>query len=252
MFERENRTVRFYDFTDGPDGVLRVGIKKALDYAQEHEHEVVVVVVQTLDGAADLIGVLGASRARKLRQGAQVQLGEVALCLATKRNLSVGADTPAVVVWAHDDILVELDDRQPPAIIAVASSEGRMPEWLADWRPQPLREATSPLPPAIPNLSPVLEAAMRGMTLQINCGTGLGNSRDKELAVGILRAFEDANEPYEPVALRVWAANHGWTAAGARQLAEVAGEVQAGVRHRSVRKMPADLVGRYRQAAVDF
>ena len=62
MFERENRTERFYDLADAPD--LRVGIEKAVRYAREHGHETVVVVVPTLERAQDLAPVLGTSPAR--------------------------------------------------------------------------------------------------------------------------------------------------------------------------------------------
>jgi hypothetical protein len=220
-----------------------------LRYAEQHGYESAVIVVATRASIENLARNIGPEQARELRRNGRFRVRDVTFRLGTHRELSVSGNAPVVAVSANDDMLVELDDRQPPAICAVAGLGEPIAEWLANWRPEPVRSGTTPLPQPVPGVSSVLEAALRNLTAEVNCGSGLTDPDDKGLAVAIFRKFEAGREPYDPVAARIWAVNHGWTASGARQLEQVAEEVRNGVKHRTVRQLPANILDVYRQQA---
>lgn len=249
MFERTNRTRRFYDLDDSSEDAVLASFKFMRHFAVEHGHSTVVVVVQTLGNIEQLARSIGAQNAKLLRKQHSFRSGGVTFVLGTRRDLRVRGDAPVLAVWANDDVLVELDDCQPPALCAVAGSPERISTWLANWRPEAVREHTTALPAAVADVSELLGTALASITVSINIGSGLVDPDDRAMAVGLFRAFRDGNEPCDPAAARTWAVNHGWTAAGAQQLEQVGREVQSGVQHRTVRALPGNILGLWRDKA---
>jgi hypothetical protein len=75
---------------------------------------------------------------------------------------------------------------------------------------------------------PVVETALRSLTLSVNLSTGLGNPRDRASAVWAFRALKRARHAWDPAEIHAWAMANGWRAEDARELRTVAEGVAAG------------------------
>lgn len=233
MFERENRTRRLFDVDDSPgvDAVF-VGFESLLGVALEGEHKTAVVILPTLGHTRRLGDSIGPAHASDLRKRGRMTARGIDIMRGTHRDLHVTGTEPVLVMWANDDVLVKVDDRQPPVIIAVASATERIGEWLANWGPGPLRAETTPAAPPEDEVGADAAAALKGLTAAVNCGSGLLDPRDKQAAVRTYRDLAARGVPCAPRAARIWAVNNGWTAEGARQLETVGREVHVGMQHR--------------------
>lgn len=231
MFPRENKTERFYDIDDhaGPEEpAIAEGLRWLARYAKQHAGGRGTLVVHNLDSTEYVGRTLGAAAARELRRHRVLREAGLTIALSTERDLSaVQRDVPALFLWAYDELLLKLDDRQPLALCAVASATDRIDSWLRTWAPRPLRPntVTGPTPAAV---GPTVAAALVALSGAVNLGTGLVAPEDRSAAIDMVRKLIDAGESVAPDGLRSWAAAHGWTARGAQQLESIAMDLRDG------------------------
>ena len=192
-----------------------------------------IIVTHSKDSAENLKRVLGDQVTRVLVSGQSARINGVAVSLATMtRPLPVSLRNHVVLaIWLDDQALTKLDDAAPAAICFVPWAEGDGSLWKTTWRPTDLRTG-SPVPAASPG-NPVVEEALRSLTLTVNLSTGLNHPSDREKAIEMFRLLKNAGEAFDPVAVRAWAANNRWSSTGADELAEVAAGVLAGKRYRT-------------------
>jgi hypothetical protein len=83
-------------------------------------------------------------------------------------------------------------------------------------------------PVAVGALSPLVEKALQLLTEQINLETGLSHPGDRSKAKELLTRLHDAGESLNVTSIVVWAREHGWLDADARDLAELAAKIESG------------------------
>ncbi len=99
--------------------------------------------------------------------------------------------------------------------------------------------------------NPVVEEALKILTISVNLSSGLTELRYKSMAADLFRILYKNNEKYDPNCIRAWALRNKWTPKGADQLKDVA---QAILDRRSIArsKMPVwrkDLIDVLRKRA---
>jgi hypothetical protein len=77
-------------------------------------------------------------------------------------------------------------------------------------------------------LSPLVEKALHLLTDEINLSTGLSHASDRNKAKELLTRLHDAGESLNVTSIVVWAREHGWLDADARDLGELAAKIESG------------------------
>ncbi|MDQ3630733.1 MAG: site-specific integrase [Actinomycetota bacterium] len=240
MFERTNRTERFFAIDDHDDNrALVAGMDWLFDFAVEHEHSEATIwfaAVQSitfLERAYDW-NVVGALRDRRMlrHQG-------VSAHVVTPRTRDV-IRGPVLAYWPSDDALDELDGRQPTALCAVASAPERIASWLGSWSPGDLL-APGATPPAVTVSNPVVAVALADLTDSVNHNNGLSSPYERSLTILTFRALLAGGEAYDPAEIRAEAVRLGWEPRFARDLAQLAADMGAGKRPRIPRGGFSDL-----------
>jgi len=251
MFEREDRTHRCYVDAHGPDDdAVKLALAWAVRHAGEHGQRRVMLFTATLSQVDSLANVLGLNPAR-LRKNKTFSLGGATVDVVTERHASTRRpDGPVVGLWVDDrQIEKRLDGLDAPALCVVPWNRADIDQWKTNWNPTDLRtgEAAEQLT-TIGN--PVVEAAMRSLTMAVNLSTGLSHPSDKEAAVQTFRLLRDAGEGFQPSEVQAWAVRNGWRPRHARELAEVA---QAIIDRRPIRggrqRWRKDIVAYWREEA---
>jgi hypothetical protein len=136
---------------------------------------------------------------------------------------------PVLAVWPDMKMLQTLDDDwRVKAICAVPWTLDRIRDWI---RGRQAKDVTGTAEAAgVPQLDPVVERALEGLTISVNLGTALSNPMDRTMAVHSLRALQKARYNWTPEDILAWALGHGWTNRGAQELAAVARGVKEGRR----------------------
>ena len=70
--------------------------------------------------------------------------------------------------------------------------------------------------------NPVVEEALKILTISVNLPSGLTESRYKSMAADLFRILYKNNEKYDPNYIRAWALRNKWPPKGADQLKDVA------------------------------
>lgn len=121
---------------------------------------------------------------------------------------------PVLAPWPSDKVLGVLDDDlAPPTAVAVIERGDRddyVRAWLTSHSARNLH--TGQIAGASARLiSPVVEAAMRELSQQVNHNNGLVQAADKADAVRTLQALVRAGYRYDVDGLAAWAAANGFT-----------------------------------------
>jgi hypothetical protein len=80
----------------------------------------------------------------------------------------------------------------------------------------------------IETLPPLVESALHLLTDEINLSTGLSHASDRNKAKELLTRLHDAGELLNVTSITVWAREHGWLDADARDLGELAAKIESG------------------------
>jgi uncharacterized protein (TIGR02391 family) len=170
----------------------------------------------------------------------------------TERHASTRRpDGPVVGLWVDDwQLEKRLDGLDAPALCVVPWNRADIDQWKANWNPTDLRTGEAAGQAATVG-NPVVEAALRSLTVAVNLSTGLSQPSDRAAAVQAFRLLREAGERFEPSEVQAWAVRNGWRPRHARELSEV---VQAIVDRRSIRggrpRWREDIVEHWRRGPV--
>lgn len=138
---------------------------------------------------------------------------------------------PVLAAWPDAKSLAKLDEHFRVQALCVIPW---LYEWVEPWAAG--RQAVDLLAPSqvvkVPPISdPVVEQAMKSLTIAVNLSTGLAHPSDKAAAVNTFRALKKARIGWEPAQIEPWAIANGWAAQDARALRSVAQGVLDGRRY---------------------
>jgi hypothetical protein len=252
-------TRRFYLDTSGPDdGAVHEGWEWLLREVMDSDERIGWVAVNGLDVADRLARAIGPA-ASTLTSSRRVTGGGVSIGLitATAAKTPTWETGPVLAVWPSVPLLNRIEDRlHPPALCVIPWVPGELDYWVTGHRPTELRSGQSAADsPALSNR--VLEAALESLTLTSSFGSGPINLRDfreRAAAIQVFRILHDGREHFDPSEIVPWALAHGWDAAAARELENIARQTQSGKRLRGspgagIRWKPDALEEWRRQAA---
>jgi hypothetical protein len=77
-------------------------------------------------------------------------------------------------------------------------------------------------------LTPLVEKSLHLLTDEINLSTGLSHTSDRNKAKELLTRLHNAGELLNTTSITVWAREHGWLDADARDLGELVAKVESG------------------------
>jgi len=98
-----------------------------------------------------------------------------------------------------------------------------------------------------PNLDPIVEEALKSLTLTINHNNTIVAGYEKESVVSVLLALRDARIPMDADAMQGWVLAHGWSGKNPERLAQYVRDINGGKRPRAKQVLRAGYVDRLRQ-----
>jgi hypothetical protein len=212
--------------TAGPDypAALRA-VAWTVQWALDHGSTSAGLFVNSMQQIEPLGQVIGESSAKRLGRTKSLTTSGVKIDLLTERTAPMSFTRgPVVGVWVNDRELQALDDLMAPAICAVPWSS--IEQWKATWGPLDIDSGTAA--PLLEIANPVVEAAMKSLTLMVNLSTGLGHPSDKASAIGFFKQLKAAREPFDVNEVRAWARRNGWRSRDAEALSALVGRIDAG------------------------
>lgn len=210
-------------------------------------HGEVVLLVHTkhqINGSC-LSGHMGSAQAKALSAGKSLDLPfGGSLRLSTLRTLGYNLkDTIIIAFFAEEKMLGIVDDHKELAgVVVVPDMPNSADEWASRWSPK-VHGQKQVAPQSLIH-DPIVEVALNHLTSMINLSTGLGNSRDKDMANETLRILRRKGHVIDPIKLRSWAIQKGWRSDDARELLLLAGKIGALKTKLSMAKI-YDWQGRY-------
>lgn len=246
VYTREDNTERFFVSGDaGDDEVVRLGFRWLADYARQHGYARVALVLPGVRNAGYLGRIIGAAAAKRLQTDRRLVTETVMIDMYTETKPPNSFAGPILAVWTRDKALDKLDTTGAPAICAAPSNPDNIADWKASWNPVDVRTG-QPSGKDTTISNPVVTKGLEYLTSGVNVGTGLTNPTDRSSAIHLFRLLLEGGESYDSEEIRIWAVRNGWDPSDARELAEVAGNVQQG---RALRAEPG---GRWRDDALEW
>ncbi len=182
---------------------------------------------QSLDSHKTIGKVLGSQVTKTLLANKPVRFSHGGnLILKTQITFrEIQTDTIVLGVYVNGKMLNKMDDCGAPALIAVPWMEKEVEEWRRTWNPIILGEkvdddAPKEEEPLIDN--PVVEEALKSLTMMVNLSSGLASPSDRESAIQVFQILFSNNEHYDPKSIRAWALRNRWRPDGADELQAVA------------------------------
>lgn len=173
----------------------------------------------------DLPGYLGQAAAKTLANNGVIRFAGVEMRAATLKTLSsMQNGTLILAFWADGKMMNQIDALAGVgAIVAYPWPQDALDPWIATWNPHVHGQAKGPAEPLITD--PIVEAALRGMTIVMNLSnTGL-HSYYKDSADRMLRILRAKNHTIEPDKIRQWAVRNKWQPGAADDLAKLASKI---------------------------
>lgn len=150
-------------------------------------------------------------------------------------------DIGEFLTWNHNNVR---------ALCVIAWNADTLRPWVTQVRPEVLGDTRlwNHLSPA---LDPVVEEALRGLTMTVNHNNTVSAGYEKDEVVGSFLALHDAGYRLEGDLLRGWAVANGWSGDNARQLQDYAERIERGSRPRTRSSMGPQVVDYYRKKAAE-
>lgn len=171
---------------------------------------------------------------------------------ATSRTFppSGWAGGPVLAAWPDDKSVAAIDqDFRVEALCVIPW----LYEWVQSWAVGRRAIDLLALDEKVraPRISdPVVEQAMRSLTISVNLSTGLSHPSDRAAAIETFRALKKARISWEPAEIEAWAIDNGWSVDDARTLRDVAQGVLNGRRYQTDRRpWRPDIVKYWREEA---
>lgn len=151
---------------------------------------------------------------------------------------------PALVLYPNARLLEKMDDHDKVTdVLVVPWIMADIEEWIQIWNAQELGAGDQqPNEPAFSD--PVVEAALKSLTMRVNLSTGIAYPSDRDLAVWIFLRLNQARIRYNLIEIKGWLVRHGWRSKHANEVKKIAAKIQSGkrVRIHSRREMLVDNV----------
>lgn len=179
---------------------------------------------------------LGRNEMKTLLQGKSIELQSGKnLILESQRTFQYrGASEIIIGIYVTKRMLNQIDSvRNAVAVIVVPWNMDEVVEWRETWNPEIVGDAPTVRELLIEN--PVIEEALKALTISVNLSSGLSHPLDKASAVNLFHLLRDNRELYDSDSIRAWALRNGWTPSGADQLRDVAQDILDGKRIRGGR-----------------
>lgn len=146
--------------------------------------------------------------------------------LATEHSGVTISGRPVLAVWVDDDQLTGIERDRPDALCAIPWNRDDIKRWRDAYGPMNMRTGHATSGGKVSN--PVVEAALRTLTVLVNLSTGLGHPSDKAAGVRTFQILLSGGEMYSRAEVGAWAAANGWGLDGAAELEAVARGVAEG------------------------
>lgn len=158
---------------------------------------------------------------------------------------------PVLMAWADQNDIGEFirgNGRKIRALCVISWGEDRLRPWVDEARPELLGDTGEWGGPVL-RLDPVVEEAMRGITLAINHNNSISAGYEKDNVVLVLLALHDAGYDLDGTGMAGWAVAHGWSGGNPARLERYAEDINRGVRPRVRRQLRDDYVDYLRKKA---
>jgi GNAT superfamily N-acetyltransferase len=170
----------------------------------------------------------------------------------TQRRTHVATveERSAIAMWPSESIMLQLDANRVAPLAVVESSTRRAQEWSAARGAVDIRSG-EPVGAFIRCQDPVVEIALRELSLHVNRNTGLAAPEDREAALATLRSLHGSGHRLDPSEIFTFALANRWYGDGGVQLRVAAQRVLQGqsLSRRRHHPMSSDAVNRWRQDA---
>ena len=179
----------------------------------------------------DVAPILGKQTVALLAEGNEVNIDVILkLTLMTERKTRDSWPGPILAVYPTRKLLELIDGLSGVTDLLVISRRiWSIKDWVDTWRVSPL--GVSPLPPVSSTICPVLEAALKTLTLKLSGSAGLAQPSDRAATVSLFEILHKDGFTFDPKQVRAWLISKGgWKPALADQIQEIAEGVLAGKR----------------------
>ncbi len=197
--------------------------------------------------------VIGEHLAKALAKNQKVKLpnSPVELSLMTERERLYTWDSPVLVVYPSKKLLDKVDSLFGVThVLVIPWTLEEIQYWIDTWGAYELgTQPTKSKRRLVSN--PVVEEALRSLTVGVNVSTGIGHPLDKASTIDLFRRLKAASEHFDPEEVRAWLVAEGnWKPKYADDVAEVARGVIEGKRFRGTRsRWRKDIVKVWRKEA---
>ena len=251
---------KLYISSYGPDEEpIKIGYRWLLDAAVREgqtQAYLAALTMRILDGV--VADCLGNAFVKVLKRDKRISVSHdgagLTLDLLTERIDSTSRyQGPALVMYPNARLLEKMDDHHEVTdVLVVPWIMADIEEWIQIWHAQELR--TEDEQPSEAEFSdPVVEAALKSLTMGVNLSTGIAHPSDRDLAVWVFLRLNQARIRYNLVEIKGWLVRQGWMSKHANAVKEVAAKIQNGkrVRMHSRREMLDDnVVEKWRESAL--
>ena len=151
--------------------------------------------------------------------------------VSTKTMRNEGLSPVVIACWPDATMLDRIDasSRAKALVVLPWGSEQEIESWrVAHQAVDLLGKAEPAIEASIAD--PVVEQAMKSVTMMVNLSTGLAHPMDRPKAVWAFRHLKKAGHAWTPQEVETWAASNGWDRRHARDLAEISEKILAGRR----------------------
>lgn len=159
---------------------------------------------------------------------------------------------PVLMAWADPGDIAEFvrgNGNTIKALCVVSWVEAKLRPWVTEVRPELLGDISA-WDVLTPRLDPIVEEAMKDLTLAINHNNTISAGYEKDDVVSALLVLHDAGYQLDGAAMASWAIAHGWSGRNPSRLETFAQDINLGRRPRVQRELQPDYVA-YLRAKVN-
>lgn len=211
---------------------VETGLTWLLSTASGDEEALVVAASKSQFEMGDLADALGEAARVLARGGVVTVVGGPRLHGATARTYpprSGWQRGPVLAVWPDEALLATIDgDFRVTALGVVPWLFEEVATWARGRSAVDLKTGKGQAAPKVSD--PVVEAALRDVTIRVNLGSGLVHPSDKAAAVEAFRILKDGGHRWARDEVEAWAIANRWSVEYASDLGDVSERVQEGRR----------------------
>lgn len=173
-------------------------------------------------GSTTLASMLGTHAAKALKNGQKVGSSIGSVRHATLQTLGHSGRGSIIIAFYADDKMLDKIDSLPgiSGIVAVPHLEGDLDNWATTWNARVHGKERGK--PAQLLEDPVVEAAMKHLTIITNTSYGTLHPRDVEHANEAFRILKNKGHELDLVGIKNWAVREGWHTGAAESLVKIA------------------------------